>query len=69
MINCTFEWDGDNYEIEVPKNPPNFILLPNGDMLEIGCWLESYPPQPDNDSIMFVNFKPACHMKAKLAKS
>ncbi len=42
----TFEYDGKNYIVSGDAYEKNLIRLPDGRILKVGAWLESYPPQP-----------------------
>ena len=42
----TFEWKGIKYRISNDAYHRNYMMLPNGVLLHVTGWLESFPPQP-----------------------
>ena len=41
----TFVWKGKNYTVESRAYDLSRIVLPDGTVLQVTSWLESYPPQ------------------------
>lgn len=41
-----FGYEDKVYSVGYEAYEKNLIVLPDGRVLEVGCWLESSPPQP-----------------------
>lgn len=43
-----FNYEGKSYEVDMRAYNTNLVQLPEGEILEIGSWLERYPPIPQH---------------------
>jgi len=46
MSSASFEWNKHRYVITYLGPEPDLVQLPDGTLLKINGWLESFPPQP-----------------------
>ena len=45
MNEIKFEFEGKTYKVGMEAYDKNLIILPDGRILKVTGWLESYPPQ------------------------
>lgn len=44
----SFNYENKSYEVDMRAYDSNLIELPEGDIIEVGGWLERYPPIPQH---------------------